>query len=94
MSSQLIFKTGNGIIQTGNGIIYPSSRPMIKNTSFIKCFLFSSKIPNGFPNRKKNDLNRKWNNPNRKWNYFSYFQASDEILLLQHVAKLQLQLQL
>ena len=29
-SSELIFKTGNGIIQTGNGIIYPISRPLIK----------------------------------------------------------------
>ena len=31
MSSKLIFKTENGIIQTGNGNIYPISRQMIKN---------------------------------------------------------------
>ena len=30
MSSKLVFKTGNGIIQTGNGIISPTSRPLIK----------------------------------------------------------------
>ena len=32
--SELIFKTGNLMIQRGNGIISPTSRPLIKKTSF------------------------------------------------------------
>ena len=31
MSSKLVLKTGNGIIQTGNGINFPILRPWIKN---------------------------------------------------------------
>ena len=72
--SKLIFKTGNGIIS-------PNSLPLIKNL-FYWIFLIWSK---GF---KINFRTRKWNYPNRKWNYFSYFQASNQKLLLQNVSHL------
>ena len=72
MSSKLIFRRGNGIIQTGNGIVYPISRPLIKNF-FYQMFLIHTK-------EFKIDFQ------NRKWNYLSYFQASDQKLLLPNVS--------
>ena len=63
MSSKLIFKTGNGIIQTGNGIISPTSSTLIKK-------LILQNISHLIQGAQINFTNRKWNQPNRKWNYF------------------------
>ena len=70
MSSKLVFKTGNWIIQTGNGIISPTSRPLIKNFFCNISSILTKEFKIGFQNRK-------WNHLNRKWNYFSRFQVSD-----------------
>ena len=47
-SSELIFKTGNGIIQTGNGIIYPFSRMPIKKLLLQNVFHSNQGVQNWF----------------------------------------------
>ena len=70
-NSELIFKTGNRIIQTGNGIFYPISRPPIKKPLLHNISHFNQGVQNSF-SKQEMELS------NQEMEFFLHFQASNQ----------------